>query len=252
MYFKLNNVDYNISNCSVRLYNENSGIRMHIEVNAETKNEEIDYELRNISLYHDNGFNTNVQEVKQLENKKFVWDNPNNDKNEEAGCLYVVEHEDVTKGTIEILKVDNNSITVHWSGLANIFWDSEFGANVPFDTEFTATIPAQRIYAINALEKDYIKIGKNAELHLLNFDEVNEVLKKITETRQWEEFNAELKFKVVYEGKDYFGKIIYKNGKNNHTTDFDENCPLNVIHKDMGWSYVLNYVKFYFLVGEKG
>lgn len=45
-------------------------------------------------------------------------------KNEEAGYFYVVEHEDVTKGTIEILKVDKNNITIHWSGTANIFWDS--------------------------------------------------------------------------------------------------------------------------------
>ena len=121
------------------------------------------------------GFETNVQKPKQLENKKFVWDNPNNEKNEEAGYFYVVEHEDVTKGTIEILKVDKNNITIHWSGTANIFWDSEFGENVPFDTEFTTTIPMQKKYKINALEKDSIKIGKNAELHLLNFDEVNEI-----------------------------------------------------------------------------
>ena len=50
--FKLNNIDYDISNCSIRLYNEFSGIRMYIEVNAETKNQEIDFELRNVSLYH--------------------------------------------------------------------------------------------------------------------------------------------------------------------------------------------------------
>ena len=64
MYFKLNNIDYDISNCSVRLYNEISGIRMYIEVNAETKNQEIDFELRNVSLYHNNGFNTNVRDIK--------------------------------------------------------------------------------------------------------------------------------------------------------------------------------------------
>ncbi len=186
---------------------------MYIEVNAETKNQEIDFELRNVSLYHNNGFNTNVQDIKQLENKKIVWDISNNGKDEEAGYFYVLEHEDVTKGTIEILKVDNNSITIHWSGLANIFWDSEFGANIPFETEFTAPLPIQKTYAINALQKDYIKIGKNAELHLLNFNEVNETLKRITETKQWEDFNAELKFKVIYEGKEYFGKIVYKNGK---------------------------------------
>lgn len=96
----------------------------------------------------------------------------------------------------------------------------------------------------------YIEV--NAELHLLNFDEVNEVRKKVDETKQWNDFNAELKFKVTYDGKDYFGKVVYKNGKINHTTYFDENCPLDVIHQTMGWSDVLNYVDFYFLVTEKG
>ena len=63
---------------------------------------------------------------------------------------------------------------------------------------------------------------------------------------------AELKFKVTYDGKDYFGKVVYKNGKINHTTYFDEKCPLDVVHQAMGWSDVLNYVDFYFLVTEKG
>ncbi len=252
MYFRLRDIEYDISSCSVSLNYEDTGIRMYIEVNAETKNQEIDFELRNVSLYHNNGFNTGVQKPKQLENKKFVWDNPNNKKNEEAGYFYVVEHEDVTKGTIEILKVDKNNITIHWSGTVNIFWNSEFGENVPFDTEFTTTIPIQKKYKINALEKDSIKIGKNAELCLLNFDEVNEVRKKVDETKQWNDFNAELKFKVTYDGKDYFGKVVYKNGKINHKTYFDEKCPLDVVHETMGWSDVLNYVDFYFLVTEKG
>lgn len=109
----------------------------------------------------------------------------------------------------------------------------------------------QKKYKINALEKDNIKIGKNAELYLLNFDKVNEVRKKVDETKQWNDFNAELKFKVIYDGKDYFGKVVYKNGKNNHTTYLDENCPLDVIHQAMGWSDVLNYVDFYFGVTER-
>lgn len=144
MYFRLKNIEYEISSCWVSLNYEDTGIHMYIEVNAETRNQEVDFELRNVILYHNNGFDTNVKKPKQLENKKFVWDNPNNEKNEEAGYFYVLEHEDVTKGTIEILKVDKNNVTIRWSGTANIFWNSEFGENVPFDTEFTTTIPMQK------------------------------------------------------------------------------------------------------------
>ena len=49
----------------------------------------------------------------------------------------IIDFEDVTKGTIEVLKVEDHSITIHWNGTGNIYWDNEFGKDVPFDTEFT-------------------------------------------------------------------------------------------------------------------
>lgn len=82
---------------------------MYIEVNAETKNQEIDFELRNVSLYHNNGFNTNVQDIKQLENKKFVWDISNNDKDEEAGYLNEKEIRDYLKNLEDFINcIDDN------------------------------------------------------------------------------------------------------------------------------------------------
>ena len=77
--------------------------------------------------------------------------------------------------SLEEIGIVNRALGENYKAIEN----NVFGENVPFDTEFTTTIPMQKKYKINALEKDRIKIGKNAELHLLNFDEVNEVRKKL-------------------------------------------------------------------------
>jgi len=61
MYFRLRNIEYDITSYSVSLNYEDTWIHMYIEVNAETQNQEIDFELRNVSLYHNNGFNKKVR-----------------------------------------------------------------------------------------------------------------------------------------------------------------------------------------------
>ncbi|MDR2898117.1 MAG: hypothetical protein LBU99_04810 [Spirochaetaceae bacterium] len=43
--------------------------------------------------------------------------------------------------TTEILAVKENELIIKWSGLANIFWDKKYGADVPFETIFTVAIP---------------------------------------------------------------------------------------------------------------
>ena len=139
MYFKLRNVDFEVTNSRVKLEKRENGIYMSIEVVAATEDKSIDFEMREIEVTID-GFNTNVQDIKELENKRFVWDGQVNENNEEAGVFNVVEFEDVTKGTIEIKRIENNNITIHWFGTGNIFWSSDFQDNVPFNTEFTTEI----------------------------------------------------------------------------------------------------------------
>lgn len=250
MYFKLKDIDYKITDSSVQLIYEDNEIRMYIEVNAETDDENVEYDMRQVYLYHNNGFSTGVENSKQLENMKFVWNASENEAGEEAGTCCVQEHEEITKGSIEVLKVTKKDITIRWRGFANVFWNDEYGADVPFDTEFTAKLPRERNYSVNALDTTKMKIGKDAELELLNFDEVDAVRKRVDETREWTDFNATLKFRVTYKGTDYFGEVIYTNGKINHETHFDPSCPINVRHVSMDWSNVLKYVTFTFVVSS--
>lgn len=94
--------------------------------------EEYIYESVLPRLYHNNGFTLDAASWKELEGIILKWDSPYNEKGEEAGSLYVFEHEDVTKGTIEFLRREGRKYYIRWSGTANVFWNDEYGADVPF------------------------------------------------------------------------------------------------------------------------
>ncbi len=90
------------------------------------------YESAAPRLYHNNGFQIAVSSWKDLEGKTLNWDCAYNENEEEAGTLCVFEHEEVTRGKIEILKRHEQSFLLRWSGTANVFWSEEYGADVPF------------------------------------------------------------------------------------------------------------------------
>lgn len=95
--------------------------------------EEPFYESVSPRLYHNNGFGLeDVSSWKDLEGQTLVWEDECNEDGEEAGFLYVFEHEDVTKGTIEILERHGTNFQIRWSGTANVYWNEEYGEDVPF------------------------------------------------------------------------------------------------------------------------
>lgn len=137
MNLRLRDVEYEIKSAKVELIKEDNGIRMSIDILAKTSDESIDYEMKELQLYNE-GFNTKVKSVEELKRKSFVWERSINSENEEAGVLNIVEFENVTKGTIEIVDIDEKNIIIHWTGEGNIFWSEPYSKNVPFDAEFTA------------------------------------------------------------------------------------------------------------------
>lgn len=94
--------------------------------------EEYIYESVRPRLYHNNGFELDIASWKEIEGITLEWDGEYNEKDEEAGYLYVFEHEEVTKGKIEFLKRNGTKFYVRWSGSANVFWNEEYGEDVPF------------------------------------------------------------------------------------------------------------------------
>lgn len=245
-YFKLNNIKYNIDNTKIYIDNEENGIRLSIEVKASTENTDIDFELKHIYLYHNNGFQTGVSKIKDLKGKTYNWSSYINENDEEAGTLYVLEHEDVTKATIEIIDVSEDQMIIKWEGLANIFWNEEFGKNVPYETEFIVKLPKIKRICINAYQKTEFKINNNCKIELVNFKDIESAANKMQETRQWTDFNTTLNFKIIYDDKEYCGKVIYTNGKNNYETIMDEKCPIQIKHCGFEWSTILKKFNFTF------
>jgi hypothetical protein len=136
MELKLRDVEYKISQSTVELTKKENSIYMSIDIYAETNDASIDYEIKGVQLYNE-GFNTKTKSIDELKGKKFAWDKSINSDNEEAGVLNVVEFERVTKGTIEVIDIDEKNITIRWTGTGNIYWSEPFSKNVPFDVEFT-------------------------------------------------------------------------------------------------------------------
>lgn len=242
MYFQLDNFNYNITDCFVTLDYVNNKIRMYIEIEAEIIGDTDDFDMQAIRLYHHNGFATGAATPKELEGKKFVWECEGNEEGDDAGYLYVGYHDNVTEGTIEVLTVTEDEITLHWHGV---------GCGLPFDTEFTAKLPKERVYTINAWESLSMPMGEDCTLFLLNFPEYEKCREAVCESKKWEDFNAVLEFKVVYRGAEYFGEVVYTNGKINFETYFDERCPVRVKSTGCGWDPYFGHIDFSFQVCAK-
>lgn len=73
-----------------------------------------------VRLYHNNSFHTHTPNLGEISRKKFIWKDEYNVEDEEAGTLYVQEHEAVREGIIEILNVENGHIAIKWSGKADV------------------------------------------------------------------------------------------------------------------------------------
>lgn len=127
-----------------------------------------DYEEVSPRLYHNNGFSLDVRSWKAIEGMSKTWEEEYNENDEEAGCLCVFEHEDVTSGTIEFLKRQGTEFLIRWTGTANVYWDDEYGADVPF--EFEGWIPFEGIYA----GCDRISDRKELEEAMAEFIDISE------------------------------------------------------------------------------
>lgn len=243
---RLKDIVYDITDASLSADHCDGEIYLFPEVNAECSDESVEHELRSAWLYHNNGFNTHAETFEELKGKKFVWESEENDDGEEAGTLYVLEHDNLSSGTIEITDVSDGYMTVRWSGLANLYWSEEYGSDIPFEAEFTVRLPEKLLCTVNAFKSTKVKIDRGTYLEILNLEEFNEEVKRVSETRQWEDFNTVLDFRLIYRGTDYLGKVTFTNGKNNFVTAFDESCPKKVDFKGVDYNLRVSYEIFTF------
>lgn len=202
-----------------------------------------------VRLYHNNGFLVPVSSFEQLKGRTIIWDQPSNARGEEAGFLYVQEHEEVTKGTIEPVDVDEDHIQIHWYGTANVYWKEQYGEDVPFDVLFHADLPKQVPYVVDVFQSTSIAIDKQTTLQLLNLPDFNQEVLRVSKSREWDTFHTVLKFQLIQGEKSYAGKVTFTNGKENHVTELDEDCPLPVTFAGVDFNLAAMYEVFSFLVG---
>lgn len=247
--FVLRDIVYDVTGAVIHTVFHNMQIILSIDIEAEADDDDENdlYELSSVRLYHENGFNTHTASYEELKGKSFAVDiDPDSDEPE--GALYVLEHEDITKSTVEILNVTDDKMTIRWSGLANVYWDEKYGEDVPFNTVVTVDIPKENSYELDLFESTSTKIDSNTNLEVLNLDEFNREVRRVSESRQWNDFNTVLKFRVSCGDNDYFGEVIFTDGKNNHVTKFDETCPRKVRFVSVDFNLSVDYEIFVFSV----
>ncbi|MDE7193225.1 MAG: hypothetical protein K2O14_04570 [Oscillospiraceae bacterium] len=242
---RLKDIVYDITDCYCSASSRNGEIHLFPDIDAECSGENVEYELCSARLYHNNGFNTHASSFEELKGKKFVWEGEENSDGEEAGTLCVLEHEFLSGGTIEITDINDGVMTVYWSGLANIYWSEEYDSDIPFEAEFTVKLPKLH-YTVDAFKATNVKIDNDTRLEILNLDEFNDEVKRISDSRKWNDFNTVLKFKLIHLGKDYLGEVAFANGKNNFVTSFDESCPRKVAFLGVDYNLRVNYEIFTF------
>lgn len=242
---RLKDIVYNITDTYCSASSRNGEIYLFPDTDAECSDENVEYELRSARLYHENGFNTFASSFEELKGKKFVWDSEENADGEEAGTLYVLEHEYLSSGTIEITDVSDGFMTIYWSGLANVYWSEEYGSDIPFEAEFTVKL-SKIHYTVDAFKATNVKIDGDTRLEILNLDEFNKEVERVSASRKWDDFNTVLTFKLIHLGKDHFGEVAFTNGKNNFVTAFDESCPRKVAFLGVDFNLRVNYEMFSF------
>ena len=242
--FILKDITYSVTEASITAYYQDMELVLFPEVIAE--NDRVEYDMRHVRLYHNNGFNTHISGFSELCGRKFIWESEYNEAEEEAGTLCVQEHEAVREGTIEILKVENGQITIKWSGRADVGWNRKYGSKVPFETIFTAKIPDAVNYCLDAFKSTRMKIDEATYLEILNLEEFNREVERVSETRVWDSFNTVLQFKLVYAGKEYLGEVLFTNGKNNFELKMDEDCPQKIKFRGVDYNLRVKYEMFTF------
>lgn len=246
--FVLKDILYSITSSHLSAEYQNMELILHLAVSAKAEKNDVDYDMSSVHLYHNNGFNTHVSNFNELKGKKFIWKDEYNEENEEAGNLCVQEHEAVRKGIIEILDIEAGQMIIKWSGKADVRWNRKYGDAVPFETIFTVNIPDTVDYTLDVFKSTKMIIDSETQLEVVNLQEFNQEIMRVCETRVWESFNTILKFKLIHNGREYFGEVMFTNGKNNFELSIDEDCPKKVQFKGVDYNLTINYEMFTFSI----
>lgn len=145
---EFNEYNYTISSAKleIKIIDGEIWLSPEIEASYENKNEELDSAVCDLNFYFNGKFNTHLTDISELKGARFICDTemqPDSDYSDGA-FLYVVEHEEVTEGVLEIIDIDDTNITFRWYGQADVGWNDWFGYAVAFNGTAIATINIEK------------------------------------------------------------------------------------------------------------
>lgn len=155
------------------------------ELDELEEGEEPFYESVSPYLYHNNGFALDISSWKELEGQTLCWESEYNENDEEAGSLYVFEHEAVTSGKIEFLERRGTVFLMRWSGTANVYWNDEYGEDVPFVFEGEVCFEGIGAHSDVALTEEEVRAAMQKYINMEEFVCVSQDSHKIDRGRSY-------------------------------------------------------------------
>ena len=125
-------------------YNQSGDPRLawHFEL----KGERVDgQELWEPLVYHQN-LHFPVRRWPEVTGQVVEWSTAvDAESGEPNGAFYILEHEAISRGRLCFFERDGVRFRFSWEGVCDVFWDEEYGRDVPFTAEGWATFTGVRV-----------------------------------------------------------------------------------------------------------
>lgn len=124
-------------------YDPNGDARLFwsLDVDAEC---EAEGEMWGPRVYHEN-LHFPIRRWMEVAGQVVEWSEQYDEESGEPnGGFYVLEHGDIPRARLSFFERDGTRFRFEWAGVCDVFWDDEFGQDVPFSAsgwaEFTGVI----------------------------------------------------------------------------------------------------------------
>jgi hypothetical protein len=126
-----------------RKYNPTGDARLFWSLDVEAERE-TDGEMWGPRIYHQN-LDFPIRRWMEVVGQVVEWsDHYDGESGEPNGGFYVIEHGGIHRARLCFVKRDGTKFLFEWKGVCDVFWDDEYGEDVPFSasgwTDFTGVI----------------------------------------------------------------------------------------------------------------
>lgn len=156
-YLKIRDLTFDVESANISIKQRANDYILFIEL--KTISRKVEGEMWHPYLYINNGIPLNEDDINNLARKTFEYDYELD--NSQTWIMYVLGHENIKKGRIEILSQKDNVLSVKWSGEADIYFNEDYDENVPFESSFEAKLEIVEKNDKNTKEQEKEKLAKD-------------------------------------------------------------------------------------------